>query len=552
MSVQVTRAVLKEFLTGAETNVLALTGGWGTGKTYAWREALIAHRKEIKFKNYCYISLFGINTMAELRMALFTKSIAVATLDENIDFATIKDHWGSMTKDWMKRQYDRFAPLFKSLPHGSSISLGLEALAPSMVRDTLICFDDFERQTTINAEDVLGLITELREERGCKIALIFNAEKLRAKDAYRAYREKAIDFEVLYSPTVQEAFDLVFEASFPSREVVLRHVFDLGITNVRILRKLRQVIARIQGVTVGMHTDVFETSIATSVLLCWCTYEPDPSKPQLEDIENWNRYLFSWKKDAEEDPATLAWTKRLKAYGFVHVDDLDLSIARIVERGYVEGTGFVEAARKIDSELRSKDVSAPFSAAWHRFHDSFSGEQEEFVNGLFQATVQAISHIGGGDLNATVQLLRELNRNDLADDLIEKFVVANKGRPSIFDLKEHPFGGSIDDEKLRESFEAVHSELATLPSLEESVIFMARHSGYNREHLDAMERASVDDYEAMFLKTHADVRLSSLIKWSLRWEGTEHAQITAKAREALQRIKEINLLNKVRVARYGV
>ena len=81
---------------------------------------------------------------------------------------------------------------------------------------------------------------------------------------------------------------------------------------------------------------------------------------------------------------------------------------------------------------------------------------------------------------------------------------------------------------------------------------MAKHSGYNAEHLEAMKRASVDEYQAMFLKKHADVRLSSLIKWSLRWTGTEHEEITVKAREALERIKAMSLLNAVRVARYGV
>jgi hypothetical protein len=552
MSVRVTKAVLKDFLTNGETTVLALTGAWGTGKTYVWREALMAHKKSLQFKNYCYISLFGINTMPELRMALFTKSVAVATLGEKVDFDTLNEHWGSMTKDWMKGQYGKFAPLFKSLPHGSSVSLGLEALAPSAVRDTLVCFDDFERQTTIKAEDVLGLITELREERGCKVALIFNAEQLRAKDAYRAYREKAIDFEVVYSPTVQEAFDLVFDVGFPGREVVLRHVADLGITNVRILRKLRQVIARIGELTAGMHSDVYAASIATSVLLCWCAYAPDPSKPKLEEIENWNKSLVSFKTEAEEDPAILLWTKRLKAYGFVHVDDLDLAIARIVECGYVEGTGFLDVAKKMDDELRAREVAAPFSEVWSRFHDSLSGDQDSFVSELYEATEQAIAHIGGSDLNGTVRLLRELRRDDLADDLIEKFIAANKVRPSIFDLKEHPFGGSIDDDRLRAAFEAVHSELSMLPSLEESLTFMAKNSGYNPEHLEAMKRASVDDYESMFLKTHVDVRLSSLIKWSLRWAGTEHEEITLKAREALGRIKAISLLNAVRVARYGV
>lgn len=552
MSVQITKAVLRDFLCNAETNVLALTGAWGTGKTYAWREALMAHKDHIKFKHYCYVSLFGINSMAELRMALFIKSIAVATLGTKLDFAAINEHWGSIAKDWFKGQYARFGPMVRNLPHGSSISLGLEALAPSAVRDTLVCFDDFERQTTIKAEDVLGLITELSEERGCKVALIFNVEQLGAKDAYRAYREKTIDFEVLYAPTVQEAFSLVFDTAFPNREIVFRHVVDLEITNVRILRKLQDLITRIAVVTAGMHTQVIEASISTTVLLCWCAYAPDASKPKIEDVENWNTSLFSFKKEAEQDPVTLAWVQRLKAYGFSHVDDLDLAIARIVECGYVEGSGFCEIAKMVNEEWLNKEKSVPFTAVWHRFHDSFSDDQGAFAQELNETALHAINQISNGDLNGTVRLLRELKRDDLADDLIDRFVVTHKGKLSIFDLKEHPFGGTIDDTNLRAKFDAVHAEFTPLPSLEEAVTFMAKNSGYNAEHLEAMKKASVDEYHAMFLKEHDGVKLSSLVKWSLRWTNTEHAEITIKAKEALQRIKATSLLNSIRISRYGV
>ena len=552
MSVQITKAVLKDFLSNAEANVLSLTGAWGTGKTYAWREALLAQKEDLKFKHYCYVSLFGINSMAELRMSLFTKSVAVSTLGKKLDFDTINEHWGSLAQDWFKAQYARFGPMVKSLPHGSTVSLGVEALAPSAVRDTLVCFDDFERQTSIKAEDVLGLITELSEERGCKVALIFNAERLGAIDAYRAYREKAIDFEVTYAPTVQEAFNLVFETSFPNRKLVLRHVVDLGITNVRILRKLHQLIRRIVAATVSMHARVLEASISTTVLLCWCAFAPDPSKPKIEDIENWNKALISFKKEADEDPVTLAWVQRLKAYGFIHVDDLDLAIARVVERGYIEGTGFIEVAGTVNRELRSAETSEPFTAVWRRFRDSFSGDQDAFIAELHGAAVQAIAHIGSGDLNGTVQLLRELKREDLADDLIDKFVNANKEKPSIFNLKEHPFGGTINDAKLRATFDAIHTRVTQLPGLEEAVSFMVKNSGYSPEHIEAMKKASVDDYQALFLKEHDEAKLSNLVKWSLRWTDSDHAEITVKAKEALERIKATSLLNSIRVSRYGV
>lgn len=276
------------------------------------------------------------------------------------------------------------------------------------------------------------------------------------------------------------------------------------------------------------------------------------SKPKIEEIENWNKSLFSFQKEAAQDPLTLAWTQRLKAYGFTHVDDLDLAIARVVECGYVEGTGIVEVAKKLDEDLRSAEISVPFTAIWRRFHDSFSDDQDAFTAELHEAALHAIAHISIGDLNGTVRLLRDLKRDDLADGLIDKFVEANKGKLKTFDLSEHPLSGSIDDSKLRATFDSIHAELTQLPSLEEAVTFMVKNSGYNPEHLEAMKGASVDDYQAMFLKQHDDVKLSSLVKWSLRWADSEHAEITAKAKEALERIKATSLLNAIRVSRFGV
>jgi hypothetical protein len=551
MSVQITKSVLRDFLTNDRNDVLALTGTWGVGKTYAWRQALIDNKDDIKLPQYCYISLFGINTMSELRMALFVKSIAIKTMGVKLDFNTINEDWAILGQSLFKRTFSRFGSLLKTVPHGSSVSVGMEAIAPHFVRNTLICLDDFERQTNLKVEDILGLISELKEEKGCKVALIFNAEKLGAKDAYRTYKEKVIDYEVLYAPTVNEAFDLVFDTAFPNREQMFRHVIDLGITNVRILRKVQQVVTRIAAEVSGMHAAVLEQSISTAILLCWAAYAADTKKPKIEEIENWNKVLFS-KKEAEKDATVLAWVNRLKAYGFIHVDDMDLAIARIVECGYVNGTGFIELAKVFDADLRGKELSEPFTSVWHRFHDSFSDDQDLFITDLHGNALLAINNIGCGDLNGTVVLLRDLKRDDLADDLIAKYVDAHMNRPATFDLTSHPFGGSVNDPKLRAIFDSVHAGLVQLPSLEESLSFMARTNSYNPEHLEALKRASVDDYHDLFLAPHEDVKLSNLIKWSLQWTSSDYAEITVKAKEALARIKATSLLNSIRVERYGI
>ena len=108
------------------------------------------------------------------------------------------------------------------------------------------------------------------------------------------------------------------------------------------------------------------------------------------------------------------------------------------------------------------------------------------------------------------------------------------------------------DQKLRDEFAQVYVKLQRLPSLEEAVLFVITNSGYNPEHLEAMRQASVDDFYALLMKPREDVKLTSIVKWLMRWKGTENAVITDKAREALEKIKAINLLNHVRVSRYGI
>ena len=187
----------------------------------------------------------------------------------------------------------------------------------------------------------------------------------------------------------------MFDTGFPHRDLAFRNIVDLGITNVRILRKIQQLIKQIVSVTLGMHLNVIESSIATTVLLCWCAYSPDESKPKVEEIEDWNKSLISFKKEADQDSMTLAWVRRLKAYGFKHVDDLDLTIARVVERGYLEGTGFIEVAKKMDEECRKAEMTFPFANTWKRFHNSCSDDQDKFIAELHETALHAIAQIKG-------------------------------------------------------------------------------------------------------------------------------------------------------------
>jgi hypothetical protein len=170
---------------------------------------------------------------------------------------------------------------------------------------------------------------------------------------------------------------------------------------------------------------------------------------------------------------------------------------------------------------------------------------------IHDVTHRSVSHISSTNLNNTVVLLRQLGRDDLADDLIERFIDAHKAEPAAFDLSQDDFGDLISDLTLRQRFEAAHVAHRQLPTLSESLVFMAAFSSYNPDHVVAMRLASVGDYEQVF-RTFNGADLRNAIKSSLRFKTGEDAVIGQRAREALLRLKALSPLNALRLARFGL
>ncbi len=64
MPIEPIERALKSFITAPEPQVVALSGRWGRGKTYYWREFVRRYAKaqNPRFKKYSYVSLFGVTT----------------------------------------------------------------------------------------------------------------------------------------------------------------------------------------------------------------------------------------------------------------------------------------------------------------------------------------------------------------------------------------------------------------------------------------------------------------------------------------------------------
>lgn len=114
----------------------------------------------------------------------------------------------------------------------------------------------------------------MKEERKCKVILIFNENKLKEHDEiYKVYREKVIDSELEYSPSVKECVNIVFCSQEGTMDAILSEsCIKLGIRNIRILRKIKSLSVSLLEILTGFDNETCVPILQTLCLFCLSHY----------------------------------------------------------------------------------------------------------------------------------------------------------------------------------------------------------------------------------------------------------------------------------------
>ena len=555
MTVPTIKLVINRFLSQKDTGVIALKGAWGVGKTFAWNKIITESKTLIQPPNYSYVSLFGVRSLSELRIAIFANTEALDAPDDDGAARSNKNYWVRLgTK--LGRLVTQKTGALREIPALKNLSIGLDAIAPYLITNTVICLDDFERMADgVHVDELLGFVSALKEEKGCKIIFIFNEDQLGEKGlTYKKYREKLIDIELLFSPTVSEAIEIALPENLTGRDLIAQNVITLGIKNIRVLRKIAELSELIANQVKELHKGVMQRVIPSVVLLVWVCLDWNEKKPTVQFIRNWNTLMFKIK-EKENDGGDLQqkeWASILRSYGFTHVDELDLAICEVIERGYVEETGLIEAAKATDAMLRANDLEGSFAAAWRLFHNTFADNEAELVNAIENSFRKSAAQITPLNLNGTVKLLRSLKHSALADELIDYYMVARKADTTLFDLESYPFSSDITDTRIRSLFDQEWTGQQMLPSLLDVIKGVAKNNGWGNIEIQVLRQATENDFYSLFKQDHGE-GLGQVIRTCLKFQGYNGYQdIGLKAQAALERIGKESQLNAERVLRYGI
>jgi hypothetical protein len=546
---------IARFLSTTAPEVLCITGEWGIGKTFTWQRMLdqAVASKRLGLTRYAYVSLFGIESLDGLKLAIFENSEFV--LPGEAEDAKSRAKKGG---NWLIEKFHWLRPVAGELPWVGDVIKATGPLFFSLVRSQIICIDDLERRgADLPVRDVLGLVSFLKEQRKCKLVLLLNDRELDADGSKELehYFEKVVDVALKFAPGPDDSVRIALPDTDTASRMIGENCKVLGIANIRVIKKIERFVRIIQPLVEEFDEGVFRQAAHSLTLLGWSKYQPK-SAPPLDYLKVKKGMDYFGLQKAKDVPAEeAAWNALLDTYGFTVMDEFDLALLNSIGQGFFDPEAIRKHAAELEKKIKGEQQNGSFEEAWRGYHDSFADNKEEVLNTIdrsFKSNVHTISPL---NLNGTVSLFKDLGRADQARELIRYYIEERKEERDFWDLDNNVFFGDVRDpdvaKAFRDKLESFNVDLDPVDLL----LKIARDNWSDRD-IAALASLPSDEYFRIF-KSHTGRELSKIISAALQFDRIVNAtapmrEISSKARQALRQIGSESAINARRVEKFGV
>jgi hypothetical protein len=557
VSTEIVKSEIKRFLASSDAEVLCIKGKWGVGKTFAWMQYLgeAESSKKLGLDRYAYVSLFGLNDLESLRYAIFESTVATGQFLSSPDISSLRAML-ERAGNFGRKARPLFAPLFNAM----GISDAGEALSRAAflsVRKQVVCLDDLERSgSSLDIRDVLGLASMLKEQRHCKVILLLNDEQLKDEDKTELQRqlEKVVDVSLVFEPSPEDAVSIAFSKETPVNQRLKPKVVNLGITNIRVIKKIERMADRMAQLLSTFRDEVTDQGIHATVLGGWSVLQPDIAPP-IEFLKRHNSLLSAMRAKKDDEPEDeRQWEEVIERYGWSHCDELDLAIFEGVAAGYFNEAKILEAAKKVQADFENSKENSSFSKAWRIYHDSFTVDDEYVLDNLYNGAKESIHTISPANLSGTVTLMREFGRDIQADELVNLYLSQPLLNGNQLEVDMQMWGAEPIDPTLSAGFEKLKADFVDTRDPREVLVAMVTNRGWNEDDIVLLGKQSAEDFEKIFESIEGPI-LSAVVKFALSLgghEGPNHKLVGTAVTKALQSIATKSPLRKRRIASYGV
>lgn len=506
MSIAQVEKALTDFAVHKTGSAIVLKGEWGTGKTHLWNKIIKSQCESLVRKTYSYVSLFGLNSLSDLKRSIFENSVP----SNKAGIVTTKE---SVIENIKKLEFsDATAALRKLFSHGKEAKIpfvgsfggAIESIQYALVKDTLICIDDFERRgSALSSRDVLGLISNLIESKDCSVILILNEGSLQKDDEFFTFSEKVFDYEVRYAPTLDEAVSVVFSGTDLYEKKIVENVKKLEINNIRLLRKVKYFAGLIRPLVNGKPDEILDDSTKLIPLAIYAKYSGSEKVVNIGDLENHKGELslFSPKKkgltaeqEAIED-SRIAKEDFLRAYGYGEADDFTIEIIKLVKNGYADSNSLMPLIYSVTVAVERSKRRKIFTNAWYIFHNDMSLSDADLLVLFENAVIKSSDVISPYEMDGVLEIFTAAGLEELGRSIVDKyFKILDESRSIVHrkDMYRYP-----ENPYIAEKLEKYFGDVSKVWSIEE-LVYNYLEKPFAGESLELLSALTTDQFYTYF------------------------------------------------------
>lgn len=485
---------LIELLNSTQSFGIALNGKWGVGKTFFWNQLI---EEKFSAKKTAYISLFGVETIQQIK-----NDLLLQIYTQNGFVKKIKDKVGS----------------FKL--YGMDISLALSWFEKKDFENVIVCFDDFERiSDKLKLKDVLGLISELKEQKKCTVVLILNKKELKDEDLSK-YKDKIVDYDFNYEPTVVESFSLIKDNLKSFKQYPLEYFQRHEINNIRIMKRVinalndyvyfENLVKDYKNIEEELVENILEISTINALDLS-------------VDFEKLSKYSNPYTQDeygqpSKDEPKNENYEKLLKYINFGNSDyfymsDITYNVIDYIKNSIIDKASLQQSINERIKKQKYSSIEEQIRKCTHKARYDLNYSYNQYTKDLFnilESNQNNITEIINADnFLFYIHQLQEFDSVNIekyqafAIDILKKYldIELEKDRhPSwikqtIYNIKN--FDTALDEHFKNFEMSAKNEKISSLESVQNLMLNPIRNSSWGEEP-DLLAQVNENDLEQYF------------------------------------------------------
>lgn len=562
---------LDSFFGEKDFSVLVIRGSWGIGKTYFW-ENYVQNKileKELKQTAYSYISLFGLHDLFELKSKIFREGKLLKTKEELKEELKESSQNGkripeaifdirSGGQDFL-RSLGWLSQLAKFFPQVKGFSSLIDLAEYGLIHNYLICLDDLERKEEgLKIKQVMGFVDELSKRKQCKVILILNEKTLSDQDLteFNKYREKVVDLEIEYKPTIKDNLLKVFDSEDIYFESLLNVFQSLNISNIRIFKKTKWSINKVRSLISTCEASLQAEILVHLAVFCWGFFNSENNLP-LAFISNSIKET-TWLSSLSEREGIKGWTEEEKEWNqiastlAIFPSSYDDCLISLLTDGYLNEKEFKEEIDKANQKEQVEITRTKLYDAWHIYTDSFDNNLESLLSAIRDILEADLSKISLFDFSQSIDLLEEYEED--VSSYIHKYLALHAKELANTDPEDFSSVRLIKNTFLQNKVEELRETAKDL-NINDILDGIVKNQGWGREEINFLSSLTENEiYEWMMSKP--DRIVSKIKRGLLKFKGLnsnneeefqKYKIIANNTTAALVRIANQNPLNRKRV-----